>query len=83
MSVAFTVVAAAKSLVPNTLIVSVELALESKNLMYRVPAPPVVLNIVNVSNNFVESKKQALAILQDINWTKGFYRKDIGYKVIS
>ena len=42
-----------------------------------------VLNIVNVSNNFAESKKQALTILQDINWTKGFYRKDIGYKVIS
>ncbi len=42
-----------------------------------------VLNIVNVSNNFNESKKQALTILKDINWTKGFYRKDIGYKVIS
>ena len=42
-----------------------------------------VLNIVNVSNNFSESKKQALNILKDINWTKGFYRKDIGYKVIS
>ena len=42
-----------------------------------------VLNIVNVSNNFAESKKQALTILKDINWTKGFYRKDIGYKVIS
>ena len=42
-----------------------------------------VLNIVNVSNNFAESKKQALTILKDINWNKGFYRKDIGYKVIS
>ena len=42
-----------------------------------------VLNIVNVSNSFAESKKQALTILKDINWTKGFYRKDIGYKVIS
>tara|TARA_B100000686_G_scaffold193384_1_gene200195 strand:- start:259 stop:1521 length:1263 start_codon:yes stop_codon:yes gene_type:complete len=42
-----------------------------------------VLNIVNVSNNFNESKKQTLTILKDINWTKGFYRKDIGYKVIS
>jgi len=42
-----------------------------------------VLNIVNVSNNFSESKKQALNILKDINWTKGFYRKDIGFKVIS
>ena len=42
-----------------------------------------VLNIVNVSNNFNESKKQALTILKNINWTEGFYRKDIGYKVIS
>ena len=42
-----------------------------------------VLNIVNVSNKFSESKKQALNILKNINWTKGFYRKDIGYKVIS
>ena len=42
-----------------------------------------LLNIVNVSNNFAESKKQALTIVKDINWKKGFYRKDIGYKVIS
>ena len=42
-----------------------------------------VLNIVNISNKFIESRKQALNILKDINWTKGFYRKDIGYKVIS
>jgi len=42
-----------------------------------------VLNIVNVSNKFSESKKQALNILKNINWTKGFYRKDIGYKAIS
>ena len=42
-----------------------------------------VLNVVVVSNNFSESKKQAITILKDINWTRGFYRKDIGYKVIS
>jgi len=42
-----------------------------------------VLNVVVLSNNFSESKKQAITILKDINWTKGFYRKDIGYKVIS
>ncbi len=41
-----------------------------------------VLNVVVVSNNFTESKKQAINILKDINWTRGFYRKDIGYKVI-
>ena len=42
-----------------------------------------VLNVVVASNNFSESKKQAIIILKDINWTRGFYRKDIGYKVIS
>ncbi len=40
-----------------------------------------VLNIVALSNNFQESKNIAITILKDLNWTKGFYRKDIGYKV--
>ncbi len=40
-----------------------------------------VLNIVALSNNFEESKNKAITILKNLNWTKGFYRKDIGYKV--
>jgi phosphoribosylamine--glycine ligase len=42
-----------------------------------------VLNIVVTSNNFNECKNKAIKILEDINWSKGFYRKDIGYKVVS
>jgi len=42
-----------------------------------------VLNIVITASNFNECKKQAIEILNKINWNKGFYRKDIGYKVIS
>ena len=41
-----------------------------------------VLNIVVTSNDFNECKNQAIKILNDINWPKGFYRKDIGYKVV-
>ena len=40
-----------------------------------------VLNIVVTSNSFETSKKDALKILERINWKYGFYRKDIGYKV--
>jgi len=42
-----------------------------------------VLNIVITSNNFNRCKNQAIKILEDINWSKGFFRKDIGYKVIN
>ena len=40
-----------------------------------------VLNIVVTSDSFESSKKDALKILERINWKNGFYRKDIGYKV--
>ena len=40
-----------------------------------------VLNIVITSDSFESSKKEALKILERINWKNGFYRKDIGYKV--
>ncbi len=40
-----------------------------------------VLNIVVTSDSFESSKKDALKILETINWKNGFYRKDIGYKV--
>ena len=40
-----------------------------------------VLNIVVTSDQFQESKKKAIEILEKIGWKNGFYRKDIGYKV--
>jgi len=42
-----------------------------------------VLNIVVKSKNFKECRDQALDILKKIDWNDGFYRKDIGYKVIN
>ncbi len=41
-----------------------------------------VLNVVVRSNNFKSAREESLEILDEINWENGFYRKDIGYKVI-
>ena len=42
-----------------------------------------VLNIVAVTEEFSISKNKTIKILETLNWKKGFYRKDIGYKVIN
>ena len=42
-----------------------------------------VLNFVSLSNNFSEAKKNIINNLDILNWPGGFYRKDIGYKVIN
>lgn len=41
-----------------------------------------VLNFVSLSNNFKEARDSNIQMINKINWTEGFYRKDIGYKVI-
>ena len=41
-----------------------------------------VLNVVIKSENFKKCRNIALDLLKKINWTGGFYRKDIGFKVI-
>jgi len=41
-----------------------------------------VLNFVALSNDFKEAKKNVLKNINTLNWSGGFYRKDIGYKVI-
>ena len=41
-----------------------------------------VLNFVVTSDNFSEAKNKILYNLNKLNWQGGFYRKDIGYKVI-
>ncbi|MDC0469692.1 phosphoribosylamine--glycine ligase [Candidatus Pelagibacter sp.] len=41
-----------------------------------------VLSVVTRSNNFISARKSSLKILNEINWENGFYRKDIGHKVI-
>jgi len=41
-----------------------------------------VLNIVSIGNNFLTIRKKIISIIKKINWRSGFYRKDIGWKVI-
>ena len=41
-----------------------------------------VLNFVSLSNSFAEARKNIQDNISSLNWTGGFYRKDIGYKVI-
>ena len=41
-----------------------------------------VLNFVSISDDFAISKKNVLKNLEKLNWNGGFYREDIGYKVI-
>ena len=41
-----------------------------------------VLNFVSVSEDFLESRVQIINLLKKLSWDGGFFRKDIGYKVI-
>ena len=41
-----------------------------------------VLNFVSISKNFKDAREQALTLIKDLNWSNGFYRRDIGNKVI-
>ena len=41
-----------------------------------------VLNIVTRSPKFNNARELSLKILNELNWENGFYRKDIGHKVI-
>ena len=42
-----------------------------------------VLNFVSLSDDFKSSRKQIYNNINKLNWTGGFCRKDIGYKVLS
>ncbi len=41
-----------------------------------------VLNFVSLSDNFVYARKNVIDRISKLNWSEGFFRKDIGYKVI-
>ncbi|MDC6465495.1 phosphoribosylamine--glycine ligase [Pelagibacteraceae bacterium] len=41
-----------------------------------------VLNITSSSQNLAEARKKSLTNINKINWVDGFFRKDIGWKVI-
>ncbi len=42
-----------------------------------------VLNVTSTGSSFLGIRKKIISIIKKINWKKGFYRKDIGWKVIN
>jgi phosphoribosylamine--glycine ligase len=42
-----------------------------------------VLNFVVISSEFKKSRDKAIDLINQINWPNGFFRKDIGYRVIN
>ena len=41
-----------------------------------------VLNFVSISSNYKESRDKVLKLINNLNWSNSFFRKDIGFKVI-
>ncbi len=41
-----------------------------------------VLNFVSISDNFKTSRDIVIKEIENLNWDNGFYRRDIGYKII-
>ncbi len=54
--------------------------LKKNNKVYAVGGR--VLNFVTLSDEFNTARQRTYRNLNDLNWHDGFYRKDIGYKVI-
>ena len=42
-----------------------------------------VLNFVTLSDDFSAARQSIIKTLEKLNWEGGFYRKDIGFKVIN
>ena len=42
-----------------------------------------VLNVTSSSENLIEARKKSLTNINKINWSDGFFRKDIGWKIIN
>ena len=42
-----------------------------------------VLNITSIGNSFLAIRNRIISIIKNLNWKSGFYRKDIGWKVIN
>ena len=41
-----------------------------------------VLNFVSLSSSFKNSRERAVKLINQLNWKNGFFRKDIGFKII-
>jgi len=53
----------------------------TKNQFYAVGGR--VLNFVCLSDSFLEARKKVINSINSLDWSGGFYRKDIGYQVIN
>jgi len=42
-----------------------------------------VLNVTSIGNNFLKIRKKIISNIKRLNWKNGFYRSDIGWKVIN
>ncbi len=42
-----------------------------------------VLNVTSIGNNFLNIRKKIISIIKQLNWKNGFFRKDIGWKIIN
>ena len=42
-----------------------------------------VLNITSVGTDFLNIRKKIIKIIKNINWKGGFFRRDIGWKIIN
>ena len=41
-----------------------------------------VLNFVSTSDNFLKCRNEAISLIKKLNWENGYFRRDIGHKVI-
>ena len=41
-----------------------------------------MLNFISLSENLTSARDKVINQIDKLNWDEGFYRKDIGYKVI-
>ena len=41
-----------------------------------------VLNFVSTSKDFLKCREEVIYLIKKLNWSNGYFRKDIGYKVI-
>ena len=42
-----------------------------------------VFNVTSVGDKFLNIRKKIISIIKKINWKNGFYRKDIGWRVVN
>ncbi len=41
-----------------------------------------VLNIISITDKYKTSREKAISVIKKLNWKDGFFRKDIGFKII-